>query len=156
MEDNNSNLLLIFFRFSSRPIIPEGLDPLVGCLCDYYGNPLRADSGGTQFCYQALPHYKTIVLERKNKFEPNELITDSHRRLLNEENQPIPVANEHELAQLYLDEKYSRLGVCDIFQLDLEAVLRIMAKSSCFSTSAQQAVLATISIKATISDNERQ
>ena len=59
---------------------------------------------------------------------------------MEEKNQPIPIANEHELAHLYLGENYnSKHSVCDIFKLDLEALLTIMEKARCFSTSIPKA-----------------
>ena len=56
---------------------------------------------------------------------------------MKEENQPIPIANEHELAHLYLGERFNRFSVRDISQLDLDSLLTIMAKASCFSTSTR-------------------
>ena len=97
-----------------------------------------SDPGGTQLCYKALPQYQSIVQRRKETFGEEHLISDSQRGLLEEENQPIPIGNEHELAYLYLGENYNRMfSFCDILQLDLEAVLKIMSKASCFSTLAR-------------------
>ena len=98
---------------------------------------MRSDPSGAQLCYKALPHYQATVQERKAKFGSKNLITNSRRHLLEEENQPIHVANEHELAYLYLGENYNRFSVCDISQLDLDAILTIIAKASCFSTSTR-------------------
>jgi hypothetical protein len=108
---------------------------LAGCLCDNQGNPLWNDPGGDQLCYKALPLYQSIIQKRKEMSEEDNLITDLRRRILEEENQPIPITNEHELAHLYLGENFNRFSVCDISQLDLDSLLTIMGKASCFSTS---------------------
>ena len=98
-------------RFPAHPTIPQRLDPLAGCLCDAHGNPLRSDPAGALLCFQALPHYKATVQERRDKFANKKLITDSRHQLLEEKNQPIPIANEHELAHLYLGENLSLIHI---------------------------------------------
>ena len=107
--------------------------PFAGCLQDDHGSPLRKDPSGAQLCYKALPHYEAVVQKRNRNLN----VDSQHLHFLEGENQPIPISNEHELAHLYLGETYQSHSVCNIEQLDLEAILTIMTNASCFSKAIQ-------------------
>ena len=52
--------------------------------------------------------------------------------LLQGRNQPIPIRNEDELAHLFLSEFYKKQQSCNISNLDLSAILKILRAASCF------------------------
>ena len=56
-----------------------------------------------------------------------------------DDNQPIPIKNEHELAYLFLEEAYNNLGgSCDISKLNMGAILTILSKASCFPKAVRE------------------
>ena len=72
--------------------------------------------------------------ERKKQKDKKEQIDceipEQYRRFLTGDNQPIPIKNEHEFAFLYLDEAYRHFPMCDILELNLDALLTILSKES--------------------------
>ena len=52
--------------------------------------------------------------------------------LLQGRNQPIPIRNEDEFAHLFLSEFYKKQQSCNISNLDLSAILKILRAASCF------------------------
>ena len=116
-------------------------DPDCECISDDKINPLQEDPKGFQLCYNAIPHHFSFTQKRADKLEEkrNRMrsseaieIPEDQEKFLQGENQPIPIKNEHELAHLYLNDAYSRLVKCDIFELDLDALLTILSRASCF------------------------
>ena len=122
--------LISFFRV---PLLPSQDDPDIECISADKKNPFKKDSTGFQLCYKALPHYRAFTQKRREKFRHKQAPrSKKHLHLLEEDNQPIPIKNEHELAHLYLDEVYSELSGCDISTLNLDAILNILSRASCF------------------------
>ena len=71
---------------------------------------------------------------RQKKIE----IPEYQKQFLNGDNQPIAIKNEHELAHLYLDEVYSKLPGCNISNLNMDAILAILSRASCFSENLRE------------------
>ena len=100
-------------------------------------------------CYRALPHHDLTVELRQMHLEMHLEQTqhiekgagtagkrDPERTknsgLLQGRNQPIPIRNEDELAHLFLSEFYKKQQSCNISNLDLSAILKILRAASCF------------------------
>ena len=120
--------------------MPSQDDPDIECISADKKNPFKEDSTGFQLCYKALPHYRAFTQKRREKFG-QEQVPRSKKHLLEEDNQPIPIKNEHELAHLYLDEVYSELSGCDILTLNLDAILNILSRASCFKEELRRQAL---------------
>ena len=93
------------------------------CLADKNGEVLRFDpdnsptpqQGGksVQLMFKALPHH-------------------SARTKGGKQNKPIPVANEHELSRLFLQDFYSKELDCNINTIDPGGIFRVLKGASCF------------------------
>ena len=94
------------------------------------GKPLKQSTDDFQLCYKAIPHYHAFTQRRAEKLK--QLRQRGENRLKEGDNQPIPISNEHELAHLYLNSVYGKLLSCNILSLDMDALLQIMSKASCF------------------------
>ena len=110
----------------------DSLQKLSECLCDEEKMPLLCDSSfeNVSLCYRALPNYEAFVQKREGRVErrleegrvaeqrkQKQLkdqidceIPKKYRKFLRDDNQPIPIKNEHEFAHLYLEEVYSNLS----------------------------------------------
>ena len=85
-----------------------------------------------ELCFKALPHYHTFIKPRDEKLRQRNIKIPAFHRKYSPDNQPIPIKNEHELAHLYLEEIYNKLPGCNILELNLDAILTILSKASCF------------------------
>ena len=100
-------------------------------------------------CYRALPHHDLTVELRQMHLEMHLEQTQHSEKgagtagkrdpertknsgLLQGRNQPIPIRNEDELAHLFLSEFYKKQQSCNISNLDLSAILKILRAASCF------------------------
>ena len=107
------------------------LDPDFECLADEKKIVLLRDPSSSQIelCFKALPHYDSFVKQRDVKVKQRNI---KFHTKFPPENQPIPIKNEHEFAHLYLEEAYSHLSGCRILELNMDAILTILSKASCF------------------------
>ena len=65
-------------------------------------------------------------------------ITHLYKQVVQGKSQPVPIMTEDELAHLYLQEFYKDQASCDITELDIGAILNILAKASCFTDSLRK------------------
>ena len=109
--------------------VPYVYDP--DFLCLVYDDPAIKD---VQLCYKALPHHQTFCQKRMSKLSEQRIKSQSSlEQFFRDDNQPIPIKNEHELAYLFLGEVYNNLGgSCDISKLNMGAILTILSKAPCF------------------------
>ena len=121
--------------------VPHPYDPDFECISDdqrtplqtYFKRDFKIDPTKSQLCYKAIPHHRTLTQKRTDKLRQNKIkIPESEKHLLEGDNQPIPIKNEHELAHLYLDQVYSKLVGCDISTLNMDAILKIVSRASSF------------------------
>ena len=104
--------------------VPQSNDPDFECISRDNRNPLLKDPADFQLCYKAIPHHLTFTQRRADKLREKDIQIPQYREhLLEGDNQPIPIKNEHELAHLYLDEVYSKLPGCNISSLNMDAIL---------------------------------
>ena len=100
-------------------------------LCLVNDDPAIKD---VQLCYKALPHHQTFCQKRMSKLSRQRSKNQSSlKQFFRDENQPIPIKNEHELAYLFLEEAYNNLGgSCAISKLNMGAILTVLSKAPCF------------------------
>ena len=88
-----------------------------------------------ELCYKATRHQQTFCQKRMSKQESRQRSKNqsSLKQFFRDENQPIPIKNEHELAYLFLEEAYNNLGgSCNISKLNMGAILTVLSKAPCF------------------------
>ena len=114
-------------------------DPDFECISRDNRNPLLHDLADFQLCYKAIPHHHTFTQKRADMLRQKKIeITESQRQFLEGDNQPISIKNEHELAHLYLDQVYSILPGCNISNLNMDAILVILSRASCFHENLRE------------------
>ena len=85
-----------------------------------------------ELSFKSLPHYRSFIKPRDDKVKQKNIKIPKFHRKYSPDNQPIPINNEHEFAHLYLEEIYNKLPGCNMLELNLDAILTILSKASCF------------------------